>query len=178
MLNDGESNLDSLEFAKDNVTDGPVKDALTGIIEEVKLGTPLSKAFGSQPDLFGHLYLSFIKAGEEGGAIEVVLLRLAEYLEKNHDGSLAHTLWAFGYMMSVGVGIKEALQLTAGLCQSEDLKTLWNSVLQNIRKGGTISQVLKESLLIHRAIVEMIEKGEATDDLDTALLKAAKVCES
>ena len=177
MQNDGEPIIDSLQSLTNSMTDGPVKDALTGIIKEVKLDTPLSEAFGKEPDLFDNLYLSFIKAGEKGKAMEVALLRLAEYLEKNHDGSLAQSLWAFGFMVSVGVPILDCLSLTAGVCKKEAFKLLWLDVRKNIREGGTITEVLEKSLLIHRAIVKMIAEGEETGDLDTQLLKAAKLCE-
>ena len=59
---------------------------LTAILNDIKTkiegGQSLSAAFQEHLDVFDELYVSLLKAGEEGGFLDTVLLRLSVYLEK------------------------------------------------------------------------------------------------
>ncbi|OFW66875.1 MAG: pilus assembly protein PilC [Actinobacteria bacterium RBG_16_68_21] len=59
--------------------------ALAGIIGEVRTnveqGNSLSAALEQHPDVFNHLYVSMVRAGEVGGALDETLVRLADTLE-------------------------------------------------------------------------------------------------
>jgi len=58
--------------------------ALIGRIrEQVKGGKPLSQALEEEHGQFSTLYISLVRAGEAGGALEVTLAQLAEYLERS-----------------------------------------------------------------------------------------------
>ncbi|MGY4495271.1 type II secretion system inner membrane protein GspF [Pseudomonas sp. TE3610] len=50
--------------------------------EQVKGGQPLSAAMAEQGDQFSQLYLSMVRAGEAGGALENTLTQLSVYLER------------------------------------------------------------------------------------------------
>nr|BAL55710.1 general secretion pathway protein F [uncultured Gammaproteobacteria bacterium] len=52
------------------------------ILERVKGGVQLSAALEAEGGLFPKLYVSMVRAGEAGGALESVLERLADYLER------------------------------------------------------------------------------------------------
>lgn len=62
------------------------KKSIHRVIEEmadfVEGGGTFSEALNGQPKTFNRLYVSMVKAGEASGALDVVLLRLAEFLEK------------------------------------------------------------------------------------------------
>ena len=45
-------------------------------------GCALSEAFAKHPKVFDRLYVNMVKAGEAGGALEVILQRLADFKEK------------------------------------------------------------------------------------------------
>jgi type IV pilus assembly protein PilC len=59
---------------------------LRRIISELALtieqGGSLTEAVSSHPKVFNRLYVSMVKAGEIGGAMDVTLARLAEFIEK------------------------------------------------------------------------------------------------
>lgn len=55
------------------------------VLEGVKGGKQLSDALGAQSGVFSRFYLNLIRAGEAGGALEQVLERLAEYLERSRE---------------------------------------------------------------------------------------------
>ena len=63
----------------------PVKRLLTGLSEEIRGGATFAAALEAQGRTFSRLYVSMVRAGEEGGALEVVLERLADHLERSRE---------------------------------------------------------------------------------------------
>ena len=59
-----------------------LRDALEAMGQSVESGSTFSEALGQHPRVFDHLYVNMVRAGEAGGVIEVVLARLAEFMEK------------------------------------------------------------------------------------------------
>lgn len=55
------------------------------VLESVKGGAQLSDALEAQTGVFSRFYLNLIRAGEAGGALEQVLARLADYLERSKE---------------------------------------------------------------------------------------------
>jgi type IV pilus assembly protein PilC len=49
--------------------------------EEIEGGSTLSEAMGKCPKCFDRLYINMIKAGEAGGALEIILRRLSDFME-------------------------------------------------------------------------------------------------
>lgn len=74
--------LRSLRILEGQNKPGPLKAALMGVIEDVESGNTLSEAMAKQPKAFDNLYVNMVKAGEAGGALEVILQRLAEFKER------------------------------------------------------------------------------------------------
>jgi general secretion pathway protein F len=60
-----------------------VAELLSKLRNEVRGGTSLSKALESQRGVFTRFYVNMIRAGEAGGSLPSVLLRLAEYVERS-----------------------------------------------------------------------------------------------
>ena len=64
----------------------PEFNAMIGkILEKIKGGAQLSDALEAQGPVFSRFYLNLIRAGEAGGAIEVVLDRLTKYLDSSKE---------------------------------------------------------------------------------------------
>ena len=74
--------LRSLTILEGQAKPGPLKNALGDVIEDIESGSTLSEAMGKQPKAFDNLYVNMVKAGEAGGALEIILQRLAEFKEK------------------------------------------------------------------------------------------------
>src|SRR5438445_7210819 len=64
---------------------GVLKNALIDVVDDVESGSTLSEAFGKHPRCFDRLYVNMVKAGEAGGALEVILQRLADFKEKSQS---------------------------------------------------------------------------------------------
>lgn len=73
--------LRSLKILENNQKPGKLKNALMDVCDEIESGSTLSEAMGKCPKVFSRLYVNMIKAGEAGGALEVILQRLADFLE-------------------------------------------------------------------------------------------------
>jgi general secretion pathway protein F len=59
----------------------PLAEMLGAVRERVKEGSTLADAMEEQGAAFSRFYISLLRAGESGGALEVVLERLADHLE-------------------------------------------------------------------------------------------------
>src|SRR5215831_11385843 len=74
--------LRSLRILEHQMKPGVLKNALIDVVEDVESGSALSEAFAKHPKCFDRLYVNMVKAGEAGGALEVILKRLADFKEK------------------------------------------------------------------------------------------------
>jgi type IV pilus assembly protein PilC len=273
--------LRSLRILEHQMKPGVLKNALMDVVEDVEGGSSLSEAFGKHPKCFDRLYVNMVKAGEAGGALEVILQRLAEFKEKaqalkrritgamiypivvilvavtiltfimvfiipkfekifkdfnmqlptltlmlmstsrwfaqywyslplfplcfwlliklirlNKTGSyaldrmylwipiiggliektiVARTMRTLGTLVSSGVPILEALSIVRETCTNAVFERMYQRVYESIREGDTIAQPLKESRLVDDMVVNMIDVGEETGDLDTMLYKVSDV---
>jgi type IV pilus assembly protein PilC len=59
-----------------------LRDALNGMSESIEGGNTFSESLTLYPKIFDNLFINMVKAGEAGGVLETVLLRLAEFMEK------------------------------------------------------------------------------------------------
>lgn len=75
----------SLEVLIDLATSDAVRQLLTAIREDVRGGAALSTALEARGGVFNRLYLSMVRAGEAGGALDIVLERLSEFMERSRE---------------------------------------------------------------------------------------------
>jgi type IV pilus assembly protein PilC len=273
--------LRSLKILEHQMKPGVLKNALIDVVDDVEGGASLSEAFGKHPKCFDRLYVNMVKAGEAGGALEVILQRLADFKEKsaslkrkiigamvypvvvilvavailsfimlaiipkfekifaefkmqlpwmtetlmatsrwfseyyyvlplfplclwlllklirlNRSGAyaldrlklwipimgliiektiVARTTRTLGTLVASGVPILEALSIVRETTTNAVFERMYQRVYESIREGDTIAQPLKESRLVDDMVVNMIDVGEETGDLDTMLYKIADV---
>jgi type IV pilus assembly protein PilC len=74
--------LRSLRVLHQQQKPGQLKDILDGVAGDVEGGSTLSEAMGRHPKAFNRLYVNMVAAGETGGVLDVILQRLAEFMEK------------------------------------------------------------------------------------------------
>jgi type IV pilus assembly protein PilC len=269
--------LRSLRILEKQLKPGVLKNALIDVVEDVESGSTLSEAFAKHPKCFDRLYVNMVKAGEAGGALEVILKRLADFKEKAQalkrriigamvypavvitvavlilmfimiyiipkfkkifadfgmklpwatetlidtsdwfveywyvvplvplsiflliklirmskagafiidrlklkipvigkiieKTTVARTMRTLGTLVSSGVPILESLSIVRETCTNLVFEDCFKRVYESIREGETIAQPLKESKLVDDMVVNMIEVGEETGDLDTMLYK-------
>src|SRR6478672_3605199 len=77
--------LRSLKILEHQMKPGVLKNALMDVVDDVESGSTLSEAFGKHPKCFDRLYVNMVKAGEAGGALEIILQRLADFKEKSQS---------------------------------------------------------------------------------------------
>ncbi|NIP29659.1 MAG: type II secretion system F family protein [Candidatus Dadabacteria bacterium] len=58
------------------------KDIINTVKESVESGSEFADALEKHPKVFTNLYVNLVRAGEAGGVLDIVLQRLADYLEK------------------------------------------------------------------------------------------------
>ena len=271
--------LRSLRILEKQMKPSVLKNALIDVVEDVESGMTLSEAMGRHPKAFDRLYVNMVRAGEAGGALEIILKRLAEFKEKSQSlkkkiigamvypavvitvavsilifimvaiipkfksiftdfnlqlpwmtktliqisnwvaqywywiplfpvgfylliklirltktgtyildrmilwipvvGTLvektivARTMRTLGKLVSSGVPILEALSIVRDTANNAVFEKMFQRVLESIREGDTIAEPLKKARLVDDMVVNMIEVGEETGDLDTMLYKVA-----
>jgi len=75
--------LRGLRILENQMKPSALKNALIDVVEDVESGSTLSEAMARHPRAFDRLYVNMVKAGEAGGALEVIMQRLAEFKEKS-----------------------------------------------------------------------------------------------
>jgi type IV pilus assembly protein PilC len=81
MVGAGISLLEGLEVLSDQAETAPFKACCERLISEVRGGSDLSVAMEHCPKAFSELYVSMVKAAEVSGQMDIILVRLADYLE-------------------------------------------------------------------------------------------------
>ena len=273
--------LRSLKILEGQMKPGVLKNSLIDVVDDVESGNTLSEAFGKHPKCFDRLYVNMLRAGEAGGALEIILRRLAEFKEKslslarrvkgamvypcvvvavavailsfimiviipkfekifldfkmklpyltemlmatsrsfvkywyvipivpialiitmklirlNRSGAyildkiklkipvagmiiektiVARTMRTLGTLISSGVPILEALSIVRETAMNVVFEDMFQRVYESIREGETIAHPMRECRLVDDMVVNMIDVGEETGDLDTMLNKIADV---
>jgi type IV pilus assembly protein PilC len=81
MINAGVPIMRCLGVLGDQSSNPKMRKALQAISTDVQQGSPLSEAMAKHTECFDELYVSMIEAGETGGVLDEVLLRLSKLLE-------------------------------------------------------------------------------------------------
>ncbi|HUU98835.1 MAG TPA: type II secretion system F family protein [Phycisphaerae bacterium] len=74
--------LRSLRILEQQQKPGMLRNVIKQVGEDVEGGATLSEAMARHPKAFDRLYSNMVAAGEAGGVLDVILQRLADFLEK------------------------------------------------------------------------------------------------
>ena len=94
--------LDSLGTEEENLT---FRDVILGIADSVQKGSALSAALEEHPKLFGKLYASMVRVGEEAGQLPAVMTDLANLLEHEDEvrGEVLGAVAYPGFVLCFGI---------------------------------------------------------------------------
>ncbi|MCB9505987.1 MAG: type II secretion system F family protein [Gemmatimonadales bacterium] len=83
MINSGLPLVQSLNILAQQTEHPKLKEVTKAVVFDVEAGNTLADAFSKHPKAFSQLYVNMVAAGEAGGILDTILLRLATFLEKN-----------------------------------------------------------------------------------------------
>jgi len=110
MISAGIPLLESLEILHEQASDPGFKLTLDKIIERVRAGSDFSTAL-SEHKLFTKIYVNMIKAGEASGQLDVILQRLADYMESVEElkreikAAMTYPVISLVLILSITVGL-------------------------------------------------------------------------
>jgi type IV pilus assembly protein PilC len=83
MINAGLPLVQSLDILAKQTENPSLKEVVRQVVFDVEAGNTLADAFRKHPSAFSDLYVNMIAAGEAGGILDTILMRLATFMEKN-----------------------------------------------------------------------------------------------
>src|SRR6266404_4515895 len=105
MINAGLPLVQALDILAQQTENKILADVTRKVVYDVESGQTLADALRKHPKAFSDLYVNMVAAGEAGGILDTILVRLAEFLEKN-DAIVRKVKGAMiypGVIMSVAV---------------------------------------------------------------------------
>jgi type IV pilus assembly protein PilC len=85
MINAGLPIVRALYILSEQTQNPKLNDVVVAVRKDVEAGLSLSESLEKHPKVFSRLYTEMVKAGETGGILDGVLLRLADQLERMQD---------------------------------------------------------------------------------------------
>jgi type IV pilus assembly protein PilC len=83
MINSGLPLVQALDILAEQSENKALKDVTRSVVYDVESGHTLADALRKHPKAFTELYVNMVAAGEAGGILDTILLRLATFMEKN-----------------------------------------------------------------------------------------------
>jgi len=105
--------LRSLQILEQQQKPSLLKAIIGGVADEVEGGGTLSDAMAKYPKAFDKLYVNMINAGEAGGVLDIILSRLADFMEKSAKlkkkviGAMIYP----GVVISIAIGIVSMIMI-------------------------------------------------------------------
>jgi type IV pilus assembly protein PilC len=82
MINAGLPLVQCLDTLSKQTSKAGFRDVISKVMKDVESGGTLAESIGKHKNVFSELYVQMVTAGEAGGVLDVILLRLATFLEK------------------------------------------------------------------------------------------------
>jgi len=111
MISAGLPMVQCLEILGSQMESAEFRKIIVNIKEAVQSGATLSEALGKHKKVYDDLYVNMVEAGEVGGALDTILVRLAQYREKS-DRLIRKVKGALVYpivVMIVAIGVTFAM---------------------------------------------------------------------
>lgn len=82
MVNAGLPLTQSLDILNKQETNPRMKEVIGHLFHDVEAGSSLNQSLAKYPEVFGRVYINLVKAGEASGALDKIMIRLADNEEK------------------------------------------------------------------------------------------------
>src|SRR4030095_10413996 len=134
-----------------------LKNILGDLGLSIEGGSTFSEALAQHPKVFNRLFVNMVKAGELGGVLEVVLNRLAEFMEKAQKikGKVVAAMFYPSAVMTVAIGILALLMVVV----VPKFKTIFADLLEGSQLPAFtrlvlgISEAIKDHIVITSGVV-------------------------
>src|SRR5689334_21223097 len=83
MINAGLPLVQALDILANQSENQALKDTTRAVVFDVESGNTVADALRKHPNAFTDLYVNMVAAGEAGGILDTILMRLAVFMEKN-----------------------------------------------------------------------------------------------
>jgi type IV pilus assembly protein PilC len=83
MINAGLPLVQALDILAKQTENKNLANVTRGVVFDVESGHTVADALAKHPNAFSELYVNMVAAGEAGGILDTILMRLATFLEKN-----------------------------------------------------------------------------------------------
>src|SRR5882672_6560326 len=83
MINAGLPLVQALDILAKQSENKALKDVTIAVVFDVESGHTVADALRKHPNAFSDLYVNMVAAGEAGGILDTILMRLAVFMEKN-----------------------------------------------------------------------------------------------
>src|SRR3954471_13943499 len=83
MINAGLPLVQALDILAKQSENKALKDVTRAVVFDVESGHTVADALKKHPKAFSDLYVNMVAAGEAGGILDTILMRLATFMEKN-----------------------------------------------------------------------------------------------
>lgn len=83
LINAGIPVVDSLKLLSEGKRDPHLKEAAQKVRSHIESGKRLGDAMATMPKIFDRFYVNMVRAGEEAGILDGILMRLSTYMEKS-----------------------------------------------------------------------------------------------
>jgi type IV pilus assembly protein PilC len=134
-----------------------LRDTIDELALSIEGGSTFSEALAQHPKIFNRLYVNMVKAGELGGVLELVLNRLAEFMEKAQKikGKVVAAMFYPAAVMFVAVAILIILmvvvvpkfqEIFADMMEGQPLPAFTEFVLQ-------VSEIMANHFIITALVI-------------------------
>ncbi len=151
-----------------------VTEFLIGVSNWVVKGTPPGWAVLALSPVAFYVFFRLLRQSKGGRYVsDMVMMRIpvmGMILSKTAVARFTRTL---GTLINAGVPILEAINITKETSGNEVIARALESVHDSIREGDSFANPLRASKVVDSIVVNMIDVGEETGDLDTMMMKVA-----
>ena len=103
MINSGLPLVQALDILSKQSESKALQEVTRQVVYDVESGHTVADALAKHPKAFSELYVNMVAAGEAGGILDTILMRLATFMEKNDAlvGKVKSAMMYPGVIMSV-----------------------------------------------------------------------------